>query len=492
MIVLLMSFVLLFSNAARCQSIEQIIDQSGSNSDFSDKTNRAKSNTDKGTTLYSIQAGTFFNENDANTHIIELKSQGVDAYIFQSVNSRGETVYTTRIGKYDSYVTAARDTDRLQKMTTTPLIITYFDSLSPAAAKADAAADRTEEVTASLASASNENSPDSVPADYAYDADSLPTLQALQEKMAAMESEIQKLRDEASVRNQLEITEEEAKAEEEDILEAAGREYTLTREGTIKLSYGLSYGYSGYDAIREGTTIEDVANHTITNSLSVSYGLKDNFSVGSSIPFIYKYNRVGTVDSMDATDFGDLSLSWQFQPLKSTQDLPSIIINGNIGIPVGRNPYEIQVGQELSTASGIYDATFGVSVSQVSDPVIAFSSLSFVYPFAVQSINQKRAEGTLDEVDPGMSIGAAVGLGYALSYKLNLNLSFSYSYGFETTYKYKNAPDQKSGTSTGASLRIGTGYKLSQNQNLNFTVGIPITDTRSFTISMSTPIDFEL
>ena len=489
MIVLLMSFVLVLSSAARCQPIEQIIDQSGSNFAFSGKTNQSKLNTDENTTFYSIQAGTFFNENDANAHIIELKSKGVDAYIFQSVNSRGETVYTTRIGKYDSYVTAARDTDRFQKKTTTPLIITYFDSLSPAAVGADAAADEDKTLPDS---ASIEDSSDSAPADYAYDPDSLPTLQALQEKMAAMESEIQKLRDEASVRNQLEITEEEAKAEEEDILEAAGREYTLTREGTIKLNYGFSYGYSGYDAIREGTTVEDVADHTITNSLSVSYGLKDNFTVGTSIPFIYKYHRVGTVDSLNTSDFGDLSLSWQFQPLKSTQDLPSIIINGSVGIPVGRNPYEIQVGQELSTASGIYDATFGVSVSQVSDPVIAFSSLSFVYPFAVQSINQKRDEGILDEVDPGMSIGAAVGLGYALSYKLNLNLSFSYTYGFETTYKYKNATDFKSGTSTGAALRIGTGYKLSQNQNLNFTIGIPITDSRSFSLSMSTPIDFEL
>jgi hypothetical protein len=226
--------------------------------------------------------------------------------------------------------------------------------------------------------------------------------------------------------------------------------------------------------------------------LTVSYGLKNNLTVGVGIPFVYKYHKVGTIESLDTTDFGDLGLSWQFQPMKSDSDLPSIILNGSFGIPVGRNPYEIQVGEELSTSSGIYNSSLGVSVSQVSDPVVVFSSLSVSYPFATQSINQKRSEGILDEVDPGMGIGAAVGLGYALSYKLNLNLSFSYSYSFETTYKYENAPDAKSGTSTGASMNIGTGYKLSQNQNINFSIGIPITSSRSFSLSLSTPIDFAL
>ena len=483
MIFLIMNFAaLVILPTAGSQSIEEIIDHSDTKA-----TPPPEPSSKSLDNRFAIQAGTFFNEADANAHIIKLKAKGLESYIFQSVNSRGETIYAVRIGQYETYGEADQAISKLEGTLDAPLIITHFDSLMPAATHLSSVYPDKKQSASLPAPVLPDAQPDAV-----ISADESLSMADLQQKIQAMEIEIQKLRDETDIRSQLEITEEEEKAEEEDILEAAGREYTLTQEGNIKLSYGISYGYSGYDAIRESTRVEDVADHTISNSLSVSYGLKDNLTVGTSIPWIYKYNKVGTIQSKDVTDFGDISLSWQLQPFKSTKDLPSIIFNGSFGIPVGRSPYEIQVGEELSTASGIYDANFGVSVSQVTDPVVAFSSFSLSYPFATQSINQKRAQGILDEVDPGMGIGAAVGLGYALSYKLNLNLSFSYSYAFETTYKYKNAPDAKSGTSTSASIRIGTGYKLSRNQNLNFTIGIPITSSRSFSISMSTPIDFEL
>jgi len=496
MIFLMMNFAaLMIVPAAGSQPIQEIIDPSQTDAappeTVDEPTSAATAPSDN---LFALQTGTFFSEADANAHIIKLKEKGLEPYIFQSVNSQGKTIYAARIGQYESYADADQAARDMKDSIDTPLLITHFDSLTPAAAT-ESSSMRSDITPASVTPAADlppeKSAP--APAETAYVASDEPlTMTAMQRKLQAMEVEIQKLRDESDIRSQLKITEEEQKAEEEDILEAAGREYTLTQEGNLKFSYGISYSYSGYDAIRESVRVEDVADHTISNSLSFSYGLKDNFTVGTSIPFIYAYHKVGTVDSLDVTDFGDLSLSWQLQPYKPDKNQATMIFSGGIGIPVGRDPYEIQVGKELSTASGLYSANLGVSLSQVTDPMVAFSSLSVNYPFATKTINQKRDEGVLDEVDPGMSIGAAVGLGYALSYKLNLNLSFSYSYGFETTYKYENAPDAKSGTSTGASLSIGTGYKLSQNQNLNFSIGIPITSSRSFSLSLSTPIDFEL
>ncbi len=172
--------------------------------------------------------------------------------------------------------------------------------------------------------------------------------------------------------------------------------------------------------------------------------------------------------------------------------MPSIIVNGSFTVPVGRDPYEIQVGEELSTGSGIYSTSLGLSVSQVSDPVVVFSSFSFNLPLTVTDINQKRPEGILMEVDPGNSMGISAGMGYALSYKLNLNASFGYSYAFETSYKYKNNASAVSGTSAAANMSLGVGYKISRTQNLNFRLGIPITESREFNFGFSTPIEFEL
>lgn len=530
MIFLIMSFtVLLVPPMCKCESIHGIIESASADTDTFGYSNDTAFNDDNSEpeksigfsakSYFAVQIGLYLNQEDADNQIINLKAMGLDSYIFQSINSKEQTVFAVRIGKYRSYKSAANKSANLKGILNKSLLITYYDSLNPAKpvktiAKTEKVLPKPENIVVSSSKIDIEDTykkpTDSIDVEppgaslYPKTDKTKPYMEtvdliaepstsiSIQEKIKELEAAIIELQDESDIRSQLTITEDEAKAEEEDILEAAGREYTLTRAGTLKLSYGLSYSYSGYDAIRESTRVEDVADHTIVNSFRVSYGLKDNLSLGVAIPFVYKYHKVGTIESLDTTDFGNLALSWQFQPFKSNRDLPSIILNGSFSIPVGRNPYEIQVGKELSTSSGIYTANFGASLSQVSDPVVAFGSLSFSYPFAVQSINQKRAEGTLDEVDPGMGVGASVGLGYALSYKLNLNLSFSYSYSLGTTYKYKNARRAKSGTSTGASMGIGTGYKLSRTQNLNFSIGIPITSSRSFSLSFSTPINFAL
>ena len=438
---------------------------------------------------YAVQIGVFLKETNAENKITQLTESGYYPYLFQSLNSKNQTVYAVRIGKFDDYQAA---TDELLKIKTNfrgSALITYFDSLTPVS---------TATVTSQPAMAEPEATPEivfpesSLPDPTGSETTESATLESLQEKILRLENAMKSFQDDSDIRKNLVITEAEEKEEEEDILEAAGREYVLTEAGNIRFSYGFHYGYNEYDAIKESVRVEDVADHTISNSFGVSYGLKDNISVGLNIPFIYKYHRVGTVDSMDVNDLGNLGLNWQYQPLKSSTDLPTIIINGSFSIPVGRSPYEIQYGNELSTSSGIYTAGLGVSVSQVSDPVVVFSSLSISYPLTLTGINQKRPEGTLMEVDQGMGIGLGVGMGYALSYKLNLNVSFGYSYSFESKYTYKDNISASSGTGASANLNLGIGYKLSRKQNLNFRIGLPVTESRQFTFSFYTPVEFEL
>ena len=276
MIFLIMNFTALFNpQMGMCESIQEIIDNS--NPDSTNQNESISKNTNDN--LFAIQIGTFFNESDANEQVIKLKSKGLEPYIFQSVNSKGTNVYAARIGKYDSYSDASLVISQLEDQLNIPLIITHFDSLKPASS------------TIINKSSDSKSSPVVKPEERASDltedepifTGDVSSLNALMKKINDMEIEIQNLKGESEIRSQLEITEEEAKAEEEDILEAAGREYTLTEQGTIKLSYGISYSYSAYDAIRESTRVEDVADHTISNRLSVSYGLKNNLTVGLGI-----------------------------------------------------------------------------------------------------------------------------------------------------------------------------------------------------------------
>ena len=483
-------YCLLASNGF-CATIDEIIN---------DSPTRPSDNTH--TTYYAIQIGVFSEQKDADNLIFDLKEKGYNPYIFQSVNSKGQTVYSTRIGKFDNYQTAASELTKFETSMRTLALITYYDSLKPVSSPDNSASDKTE----SIKTPSSSEKPSSVFSEkpssvfnddliQSNESDEIfesKNLQILFDKINSLESEVNRLRDESDVRSQLTITEDEAATEEEDILEAAGREYTLTNAGNIEFSMGVSYAYSEYDAIKAASRVEDVADHTISTRLGVFYGLKDNVSLGVGIPFVYKYHKVGTQSSLETTDIGDLSLSWQLQPLKSSGDLPSIIVNGSFTIPVGRSPYEIAPGEELSTSGGLYSTGLGVSISQVSDPVVVFSSLNLNYSLPLTDINQKRDEGVLDEVDPGLGIGISTGMGYALSYKLNLNVSFSYSYSFESTYKYLNAPDATSGVGVSSTLGLGVGYKWNRDINLNFNIGIPLTNSRSFSFGFYTPIEFEL
>ena len=495
-----------------CQSIEDILKNSSPSDQLTgdrqaEKQSESSSNrqpdaqpdTQKANTtspLFSLQVGTFKTQVAADRQIIGLQKKGYEPYIFQSVNSRNQTIYAVRIGKFEAYQSAAETLTDVKQKIDTPVLITHYDSLktvdperfkkagpklaakSPAPAERDTAPAGQKEPAAEPSPRSTDEAP--------------PGTESLEERINRLESEIDKLKEAEKVRKELQMTEEEAREEEEDVLEAAGEEYYLVGGGNIEFSYGFGYTYNEYNAIKESVRVEEVADHTIRNSVSASYGLTRNITLGGSIPFIYKYHRVGTGDSLEEEDLGDLNLRWRYQPFKPNRDVPSIIFNGSFKIPVGRDPYEITPGEELSTSSGMYSTNLGISVSHTSDPVVVFGSLSGTYRFDVDDIDQKRGEGILDEVDPGPGIGVGLGLAYALSYKLNLNISVNYSYSFETEYKYKNIPEAESGTSASASMRLGAGYRVSRMTDINLHFGIPITDTGSFSFSLSTPIEFEL
>lgn len=449
---------------------------------------------------YAIQIGAYLKENVAEQKIIDLKNKGYDPYIFQSLNDKNQTVYAVRIGKYDNYQAAVTAASQIQSDLNLSATITSYDSLETAApsektgselsiAAANAAPSSQEEKSPAVSA--NGNQSQNIEKNE-EESEGPPTLESLQKKIQSLEYKMKLIRDESEVRKELQVTEEESKAQEKDILEAAGQEYTLTTAGNIQFTYSFSYAYSAYDAVRAATKVEDVAQHSISNGLGISYGVMDNLALGASVPFVYNYQNVGTVDSRSVDDLGDLGLSWQYQPIKSGKDLPTIIVNGGFTIPEGRSPYDIDPNTELSTSSGMFSTSLGVSVSQVSDPVVVFGSYSFNYPLTVTNIHQKRTEGTLMEVDPGKSMGIGMGMAYALSYKLSMNASFGYTYAFMTKYKYENAASAESGVGIGATINLGIGYKISRKQNLNFKIGIPVTSSRTFDFSFSTPIEFKL
>jgi len=315
---------------------------------------------------------------------------------------------------------------------------------------------------------------------------------SLEQQVKDLRQEIKKIRDENEARKKLEVPEEEKSQTVEDILSAAGRQYTLMKKGTLGLDYTLGYSYFSSDAITEASVIERRANHNLTNTISAEYALFNNLTMSASIPFCYKYNRVGTASSQDATDLGDITVGLTLQPLKAGGTMPTTIFSLGVSLPTGTSPYEVNQNQTLATGSGYYSISSGLSFSKVIDLLVAFGSLGYSYGLKESGINQYWSKTQkLTGIEPGSSIGLSFGFGYALSYQASLNIGAQFSYSFGPEYEVNNTQTFKSGSSLSGSFNVGTGWRVTAARSIYITLGIGLTNNDSdFSLSFRLPFEF--
>lgn len=317
--------------------------------------------------------------------------------------------------------------------------------------------------------------------------------QDLLDRIEDLEKRINELTEESRARRKLEITEQEKQEKDKDVLEAVGREYSLDAKHSLGLDYTLSYSYSPAERFTSQLQVDKEADHTIKHIISTTYGVLDNLSTSTSIPFVYRYNKVGTTSEIDETDIGDISLGVSFQPWKSKAGEVSKTFSLSLSLPTGRSPYELNTDTELSTGSGVWAVSMGGSFSQQIDPVVAFWNASYNYNFDATNIDHTVSEGfVLEKVKTGDSWDVGAGLAYAMSYKVSVNTSLSYSYTFNSDYYYQGATSVlKSGDTVSATLGMGMGWKISNKTTLSFSLGYGLTGT-GFSMSVRVPFTFLL
>ncbi|GFO56402.1 hypothetical protein GMSM_34090 [Geomonas sp. Red276] len=314
----------------------------------------------------------------------------------------------------------------------------------------------------------------------------------IEQQMEDLRQELRKMQSEMEARKKLEVTEEEKEKKAEDILTAAGREYTLIKKGNIGLEYSLNYSYFSGDVIKDAAVVEKRSNHNITNQVYTEYGLKENLSVNATLPFCYKFNKVGSDASQEASDLGDVSVGMQYQPYKAGGDMPVTILSAGASFPTGSSPYKINTENSLATGAGFYSLNAGASLSKTIDPLVAFANLIYTYSFEASDLDQNWSNGSkLTSVDPGSSVALALGFGYALSYKASLNMSAQFAYNYSNVYHFSNGTDFRNGSSTSATFNIGTGWRITPARSISLKLGIGLTNNDpdfSFTVR----VPFEL
>ncbi|WP_202744779.1 transporter [Acinetobacter pittii] len=290
----------------------------------------------------------------------------------------------------------------------------------------------------------------------------------------------------------------------QEVFTSNERQYSLIKKGVISSYYDLDYTYyrdTRIDAALDSSStrlnrlrIEEDANHTLTNSFTVQYGLLDNLTFSATLPFVAKSE---IIKDKTTAGLGDISLGARWEPFPLKQGRLPLVLFGSLSTKTGDSPYEIGL-DELSTGKGYYSVGVGASTRKYIDPVVLFASVSANYGFKETGLNQARGGGNdengqriLTSFDPGISGGFSFGFAYSFNYDVSLTMSYQQSFNMDAEFEFNNgdesyqSPDQSS-----AMLSFALGVRVSPETIVNGTVGIGLTeDAPDISLGLSFPLD---
>ena len=286
----------------------------------------------------------------------------------------------------------------------------------------------------------------------------------------------------------------------QEVFTSNERQYSLIKKGDISTFYDLDYTYNRDQqinaAIDKGTVyqfrIDEDSTHTITNTFTAQYGLRDNLTLSASVPLVAKSD---SLKDTTTAGLGDISLGarWEPFPLKAGR-LP-LILFGNVSTKTGDSPYEINPTKDLSTGKGYYSVGVGASTRKYIDPVVLFASVSANYGFKESGLNQIRGGGStgariLDEFEPGITGGFAFGFAYSFNYDVSMTMSYQQSFNTNTSFKYTTGESYAAPDQTSAMFNVALGVRVSPETIVNGTLGIGLTeDSPDVSLGLSFPLD---
>ena len=283
-----------------------------------------------------------------------------------------------------------------------------------------------------------------------------------------------------------------------ETLTAVDKQYSLIKKGQVQVNYDLNYSYIGQEKINTDLSsgqatlfsIENNNSHTITNTLLVDYGIRNNLTASVTLPFISRYSDTTGFSGVSHT-IGDIALGSRWQPFEAQRDQPALTVTGGIRLPTGTSPFKVDAGKGLATGSGITTITAGVNVNKIVDPVALFGSMNFGIGLPAKHLAQNLNGTVLREVKPGATFGFGMGFAYALSYKITTSFSFQESISAGSKLTFDGNRSAKTNTQSAGVLSIGAGYRISPKTTINVSVGIGLTAAApNMSISVGLPLAF--
>jgi hypothetical protein len=249
----------------------------------------------------------------------------------------------------------------------------------------------------------------------------------------------------------------------------------------------------------------DADRNTTQAALDLRYGLTDRLQLEALIPWMYRVDRVTTLDQYDeaithtdplhGSGLGDIELSARYQ-LNAARggDWPVFIAGLRVKTNTGSNPFTIDrdaagAATELATGSGFWGIEPSLSFLLPSDPIVLFGGISYLHQFS-DTFNKDVGGTVIGKVEPGGSINANLGFGFAV------NPRFSFSTGYKHTYVFPTRTwlDGEKHSSTSlqvGQVMLGWSYALSPRLVLTNTYAIGTTrDAPDMEVTFRLPVTF--
>jgi hypothetical protein len=248
----------------------------------------------------------------------------------------------------------------------------------------------------------------------------------------------------------------------------------------------------------------DADRDTLVGAATLRLGVTRRIEIEGRLPYVYRSDRITTVAQRDATvtrilrldarAVGDAEFTLRAQINRGVGPGPIFLGNLRVKTDTGRGPYDVPfdefgVALGLATGSGFWSVEPSVTMLLPSEPAVIFATLGYLHNFA-RRIDRSVGGARIGRVDPGDSIGAGIGFGFALNPRFSFSLGYSHNAIFATKSEIGATRQRARSLQVGA-LQFGWSYRLTDNFSLNNNVELGATrDAPDLRVIVRTPFRF--
>jgi len=253
----------------------------------------------------------------------------------------------------------------------------------------------------------------------------------------------------------------------------------------------------------------DADRTTLSAAAAVRYGLTDRLEIEARVPYVYRDDRVTTVQASDQSisktfelegnDIGDVEAALRYQLNNIRPNRPIFLASLRVKSDTGTGPFDIERDQdaaatELATGSGFWGVEPGISMLFPTDPAVIFANISYLAHLAAD-VDMQIGDVYVGRVNPGDSIGLSAGFGFALNERFSYSMGYRHNYIFETTTEIgdnaSNVQEQSSNDLHVGAFLFGMSYRFTDKVTLSGTFEFGVTsDAPDTRVLVRVPIRF--